>query len=65
VPEVSSEKKVIGKCGQCRKSAVKKDTKRHVAMAEMAGQEDTLNDTVLEDASEVVDKPKNKWCCLY
>jgi hypothetical protein len=65
VKEVVSEKKVVRKCGQCQKSAVKKDTERHVAMAEMAGQEDTLDDTILEDASEVVDKPENKWCCLY
>jgi hypothetical protein len=65
VKEGGSEKKVIGKCGQCQKSAVKKDTERRVTMVEMAGQEDTLNDTVLEDASKVVDKPENKWCCLY
>jgi hypothetical protein len=65
VKEVGSEKKVIGKCGQCWKLAVKKDAEHHVVMAEMAGQEDTLDDTVLEDASEVLDEPENKWCCLY
>jgi len=65
VNKVGSEKKVVGKCSQCQKSATKKDTECHVALAEMAGQEDSLNDAVLEEASKVVEEQKNKWCCLY
>ena len=42
IKEVGSEKKVVGKCGQCWKSAAKKDAEHHIALAEMAGQEDTL-----------------------
>ena len=65
IKEVGSEKKVIGKCGQCRKSAAKNDAERRVAMAEMAGQEDALDDADFNEATEVVEEPQNKWCCLY
>jgi hypothetical protein len=58
-------KKVVRKCGQCRKSAAKKDAERCVALAEMAGQEELLDDAVLEAASKVVDEPQGNWCCLY
>jgi hypothetical protein len=64
VQERGSEKKVVGKCAKCRKSAVKKDTECHVAMVEMAGQDDCLDDNVLEEASQVVDKNTNEWCCM-
>ena len=64
VQERGSEKKVVGKCAECRKSAVKKDAERRVAMAEMAGQDDCLDDNVLEEASQVVDENANKWCCM-
>jgi hypothetical protein len=64
VAEVGGEKKVFGKCSQCWKSAAKKDAERRVALAEMAGQEDSLDDTVLEEASEVIDELQNRWCCL-
>jgi hypothetical protein len=57
-------KKVVGKCGQCRKSAANKDTKHSVALAEMAGQEELLDDVVLEVASEVVDELQGNWYCL-
>src|SRR5882762_8141729 len=43
VEEVGGEKKVIGKCESCQKSQIKKDEERHVAMAEAAGQEDTID----------------------
>ena len=33
-------------------------------MTKMAGQEDTLDDTNLEDASEAAEESKDKWCCL-
>jgi hypothetical protein len=64
VAEVGGEKKVFEKCSQCRKSAAKKDAERHVALAEMAGQEDSLDDMVLEEASEVVNELQNWWYCL-
>lgn len=64
VSEAGSEKKVFSKCGECHKSAAKKDAECRVAQAEMAGQEDTLDDTVLEEASTAVKEPKSKWCCL-
>ena len=44
---------------------MKKDTECCITLVKMAGQEDTLDDTVLEEASKVVEEPKNKWCCLY
>ena len=64
VMEVGGEKKVFGKCSECRKSATKKDAERRVAVAEMAGQEDTLDDADLDDASEAAEESKDKWCCL-
>ena len=33
-------------------------------MAEMAGQEECLDDNILEEASQVVDKNANEWCCM-
>jgi hypothetical protein len=54
----------VGKCGECHKSAAKKDAECCVAQAKMAGQEDTLDDNVLKEASTAVKKPKSKWCCL-
>ena len=65
IAEVGGEKKVFGKCTQCRKLAAKKDDKRHIALAEMAGQEDSVHKAVLEEASKVVGEPPNQWCCLY
>jgi len=50
VKEVGSEK-AIGKGGQCWKSAMKKDTKHQVTLAEMAGQGDSPDDAVLNKAS--------------
>jgi hypothetical protein len=64
VKEVGSEK-AIGKGGQCWKSAMKKDTKHQVTLAEMAGQGDSLDDAVLDKASKVAEESQNKWCYLY
>ena len=62
---VGGEKKVFGKCAQCRKSAAKKDAERRIALAEMAGQEDSLDDAILDEASAIIEEPQNRWCCLY
>ena len=34
-------------------------------MAEMVRQEDVLNDAIFDEATEMVEDPLNKWCCLY
>ena len=34
-------------------------------MAEMVHQEDVLNDAIFDEATEMVEDPLNKWCCLY
>ena len=34
-------------------------------MVEMAGQEDALDNANFNEATEVVEEPQNKWCCLY
>lgn len=65
IKEVGSDKKVIGKCSQCRKSATKKDAECRVALAEMASQEDSLDDAILDEASGIAEESQNKWCCLY
>lgn len=65
VQEVGGANKVIGKCAQCCKSAAKKDAEHCVALAEMAGQEDSLDDAVMTEATETVKEPKSEWCCLY
>ena len=65
VEEVGGEKKVIGKCESCRKSQVKKDAERRVAMAEAAGQEDTIDDADLDTAEGPTIESDSKWCCLY
>lgn len=65
VAAVDGEKKVFGKCSQCWKSAAKKDTEHCVVLAEMAGQEDSLDDAVLDEASVIIKEPQNQWCCLY
>jgi hypothetical protein len=62
---VGGEKKVFGKCAQCCKSAAKKDVEWRVALAEMAGQEDSLDDAILDEASAIIEEPQNRWCCLY
>jgi hypothetical protein len=33
-------------------------------MAEMVGQEECLDDNILEEASQVVDENANEWCCM-
>ena len=65
VEEVGSEKKALGKCESCRTSQVKKDAERRVAMAEAAGQEESIQDADLEAAEGPVVENKSKWCCLY
>lgn len=65
VQEVGGKKKVVGKCVQCRKSAVKKDAECRVAMAEMAGQDDFIDDRVIEGAAQVLDEPTDQWCCMH
>jgi len=60
VREHGSKKKVVRKSAECWKSAVKKDAERHVAMAEMVGQDNCLDNTVLEVASQVVGKNTNE-----
>jgi len=44
---------------------VKKDVERHVAMAEAAGQEDTIDDANLDTAEGPTIESDSKWCCLY
>ena len=63
--KVGGEKKVVGKCGDCRKSQAKKDAERRVAMAEMAGQEEDINEADLEAAVAPLEESKNEWCCMY
>ena len=65
VKEVGGERKVTGKCESCRKSQVKKDTECRVAMAEVVGQEDTIDDTNLEAAEGPIIESNSKWCCLH
>ena len=65
VDEVGSEKKVVGKCEKCRKSQIKKDAERRVAMAEAAGQEDTVVDEDLAAAEAPVVESDSACCCLY
>jgi hypothetical protein len=33
-------------------------------MAEMAGRDNCLDDTVLDKASEVIDEHADEWCCM-
>lgn len=65
VEEVGCEKKVVGKCEKCKKSQIKKDAERRVAMAEAAEQEDTVTDKDLAVAEAPIIKSDSKWCCLY
>ena len=65
VEEVGGEKKVVGKCESCRKSQVKKDAERRVAMAEASGQEDTIDESDLEAAEGPGIENSSRWCCLY
>ncbi|KII94474.1 hypothetical protein PLICRDRAFT_50427 [Plicaturopsis crispa FD-325 SS-3] len=65
ISRVGGEKKVVGKCGQCRKSQVQKDAARRVAAAEAAGQEDGLNEGDLDQAAVEEEDSADKWCCIY
>ncbi|CAL1705208.1 unnamed protein product [Somion occarium] len=64
--EASGEKKVIGMCKVCKMSEKKKDALRHLALAEMAGQEDTVDDVLLQQLDETrdVEDSLNEWCCM-
>jgi hypothetical protein len=53
-----SKKKVVGKCAECCV------TMAEMAGQEMAGQDDCLDNNILEEASQVVDENTNKWCCM-
>jgi hypothetical protein len=44
---------------------VKKDAECRVAMAEAAGQEDTIDDADLDTAEGPMSESDSKWCCLY
>lgn len=62
VKEVGPRKKVLGKC---KKSQIKKDAECQVALAEAAGQEDSIDKADIEAAKGPVVKSDSKWCCLY
>jgi hypothetical protein len=50
VEEVGPRKKVLGKCKNCKKSQIKKDAEHRVALAEAAGQEDSIDEADIEAA---------------
>ena len=57
--------KVVGKCGECKKSQTKKDAERRIAEAEAMGQEEGLTDTDVAQAETVVEESQDRWCCIY
>jgi hypothetical protein len=58
--------KVVGKCKACTTSQIKKDAERRVAEAEAMGQESSLTDAeVVEASSSVPSAPQDEWCCAY
>ena len=64
VKEVGGEKKLVGKCESCRKSQVKKDAERRVALAEAAGQDDNIADADVAAAEGPSVESESKWCCM-
>lgn len=56
----------VGKCKDCTKLQVKKDTERRVAEAEAMGQEDTVakEDIACSQEPEAI-QLKNNWCCMH
>ncbi|OBZ66756.1 hypothetical protein A0H81_13220 [Grifola frondosa] len=63
--KVGGEQKVVGKCKLCRMSQAKKDALRRIELAEMAGQENQLEDSILEQAAAGDADSQDEWCCLY
>ena len=63
--EMNNRKVPPGKCGECTKSQVKKDTEKQVAEIEAMGQEDTIKVQDLMDAHDPAPDPANDWCCMH
>lgn len=63
---VGGEKKVVGSCKTCKMSEKKKDALRRLAIAEMAGQEDRVDEGLLQQLDETrdVEESASRWCCM-
>jgi hypothetical protein len=58
--------KVVGKCKACTTSQIKNDAEQRIAEAKAMGQESSLTDAkVAEASSSVPSAPQNEWCCAY
>ena len=59
------EAKVIGKCKFCKMSEQQKDAQHRVALAEEAGQEETLAESDITYSEQPDIEPKSDWCCMH
>ena len=63
--EMNSEKVLVGKCRDCKKSQAQKGAEKRIVEAEVMGQEHTVVEEDLTGAQDPVSKQPDKWCCLY
>jgi len=58
--------KIIGKCGSCTKSEVRKDIERRIALANAMGQDEAVSaEDIAEAEGEVPPIASDEWCCMY
>ena len=60
--------KLVGKCGSCTKSQLRKDAERCVALADAMGQDDSIKKEDIkhmENAALPITDDNEGWCCMY
>ena len=62
-----SHRKLVGKCGSCTKSQVRKDAEHRVALADTMGQDDSVkveDIDLIENATPPI-ADNEGWCCMH
>ena len=59
--------KLVGKCGSCTKSQLRKDAEHRIALADAMGQDDSVKEEDIKHIeSEALPITNDKgWCCMY
>ena len=60
--------KLVGKCGSCTKSQLRKDAERCIALADAMGQDDSVKEEDIkhiENEVLLIANDNEGWCCMY
>src|SRR6266851_8650182 len=62
-----SHRKLVGKCGSCTKSQVRKDAECHIALADAMGQDNSVKVEDIDLIENAVPPIANNegWCCMH